>query len=348
MARQTGIWWWEARKCYYTWLNGRQRRLDPNKSKALRVWAELVGKNETVGQNMPVSNLLNAYLDWSELNHAKGSHKQIRPLILSFGESLPPGLRVGQLLPKHLTEWIDKRCPKHPKDDSIPVSANTRRDYLAIVRGAFGWAVSENERRIPYSPFGKYRMPKKTPRGECLTREQWNQVLAAVGLDDPFHDFLVVLYETGCRPQEARIIEARHIDSGRKIVQFKAGEVPGKPWERTILLNAPALAVLQRCALKHPEGPVLRNSRGRPWCKDSLNCRFQHLKTKLPFPVYCYIARHSRATELLENGASAGAVAGILGHQDATMVLRVYGKHIEQREEHLRKCIDNADKKRRA
>lgn len=60
------------------------------------------------------------------------------------------------------------------------------------------------------------------------------------------------------------------------------------------------------------------------------------MKGKLPFRVHCYVARHSAATELLDSGSSAGAVAAILGHKDPTMVLKVYGKHIESREKHLR------------
>jgi integrase len=347
MARQTGIWFWKSRKCYYTWFNGKQHRLDPNKNKAARIWAELVGKDEVPGHKMLVKNLLNAYLDWSELNHAKGTHKRIRPSLLSFGESLPPGLRVNKLLPRHLTEWIDQRCPKQPKDGSKPVCANTRRGYLGDVMGAFTWAASAEQKIIPYSPFGGYRRPPKTPRAACLTGEQWDQLLAKINEADSFRDFLVVLRETGCRPQEARIVAARHIDFKRKMAHFKAGEIPGKPWERDIILNDAALAVLQRCALKYPEGPLLRNTRGRPWGKNGLNSRFQRLNKELPFRAHCYVARHSRATELLENGASAGAVAAILGHRDPTMVLRVYGKHIEDRDKHLRDCIEKADENRK-
>jgi hypothetical protein len=60
MARQSGIWWWKSRKSFYCWHKGRQRRLDPNKTKATRMWADLIGRNEALGQDMLVLNLLNA------------------------------------------------------------------------------------------------------------------------------------------------------------------------------------------------------------------------------------------------------------------------------------------------
>jgi integrase len=48
------------------------------------------------------------------------------------------------------------------------------------------------------------------------------------------------------------------------------------------------------------------------------------------------------ATDLLENGASAGAVAAILGPRDATTVLKTYGSHIDRRRQHLRDCLKKA------
>ena len=46
---------------------------------------------------------------------------------------------------------------------------------------------------------------------------------------------------------------------------------------------------------------------------------------------------------MLEDGASAGAVAAVLGHRDLTMVRTVYGKHFKKREKHLRECLDEAN-----
>lgn len=342
MPRLPKPWWREERQCWYVKINGKMTRLDPDEKKATQMFYNLLRENPDPSPRMLVVDLLDRYLVWSETSHSKATRKRVSASINSFAESVPAGLRVNKLLPSHLSQWITKRCPKRPPDGSKPVSDNTRRDYLADVMGAFTWAASPEQKIIPYSPFNGYRKPKKTPRAACFTAEQWEQVFAEIKVKDPFYDFMLVVRNTGCRPQEARIAAARHIDAKAKKLHFKAGEVPGKPWDIDVFLDDESLAILQKWALEYPEGPVFRNKRGRPWTKNSLNSRFQRMKEKLPFRAHCYVARHTKAVELLETGASAGAVAAILGHKDPTMVLKVYGKHIESRDDHLRECLDRA------
>ena len=78
MARKSGIWWNKERKCYYTWHGGKKHRLDPNSKKAEQLWAALVGKEMVKGDYLLVKQVLNEYLDWSEANHAKSTHKRVR------------------------------------------------------------------------------------------------------------------------------------------------------------------------------------------------------------------------------------------------------------------------------
>ena len=73
----------------------------------------------------------------------------------------------------------------------------------------------------------------------CTGRIALRRLLAAV-TDADFRDFLLVLRHTGCRPQEARIVEARHCDFKAAKIKFAKGDVPGKPWEREIPLNETA------------------------------------------------------------------------------------------------------------
>jgi hypothetical protein len=63
------------------------------------------------------------------------------------------------------------------------------------------------------------KKPAKVCRATRLTKEQWDEVLSHYQ-PDPFHDFLVVMTETGCRPQEMRVTVARRLHLAAMMVRF--------------------------------------------------------------------------------------------------------------------------------
>ena len=112
-------------------------------------------------------------------------------------------------------------------------------------------------------------------------------------------------------------------------------------------LDDVVLAILQRQALKYPEGPVMRNTRGRAWTKNAINCRFHRLKEKLPFRATAYAMRHTFINEGLRNGASESALAEVCGHEDKTMIMKVYGHpglHNDLMQDTMRKANQRASK----
>jgi integrase len=72
--------------------------------------------------------------------------------------------------------------------------------------------------------------PERKARGEdaYLMPDQWEQLVACVKPGDPFHDVITVMKETGCRPQEIRRVEARHLDRKDKCWVFPIEESKGK------------------------------------------------------------------------------------------------------------------------
>ena len=65
------------------------------------------------------------------------------------------------------------------------------------------------------------KKPAKVCQATRLTKEQWDEVLPHYQPDDPFHDFLVVMAETGCRPQETGVMAARHLGLPAMKVRFE-------------------------------------------------------------------------------------------------------------------------------
>jgi len=339
---RVGTKYWKAsHKCWFMKLTQpgglrEDRRLDSDEDAAEKLRCVIIASLEEQGtpsRDYPVRALCNLFLEHVAANNSPKTYKCYRSFLRSFASSIPATLRVRDFKHHHLENWLTRRYPASG-------NTTTRHDAVAAIKRIFGWAIEMQY--LETSPLARFKSPAAKPRDACLSKDQWAQVLSYYDPADPFHDFLQFSLQTGCRPQEARVVEARHVDWKAKKIHFADGEVPGKKGSRDILLTDAAFAILQRCALKCPSGPLLRNEDGGPWTTTALVSRFRRLRKKVAIPAHCYLTRHTTATELLEAGASAGAVAAILGHRDASMVLKSYGRHIERREGHLRDCLERA------
>jgi integrase len=340
---QVGAMFFRPREqCYFVSVTSpsgkrKEKRLVPDAEQAETLRCELIVSLKRKGAPTAdglVKDLVFRFLDYSQLNNAHKTYVWYKDFLKSFCNTLPPTLKVSSLKLHHARTWLSQCYPETG-------NSNTRHDAISAVKRVFNWAVNDME-YLEVNPFAKLKKPPRVPRQTFLTWGQWDEVLALFKEGDPFRDFLQTMLLTGCRPQEARIVEARHINWQSGKVNFQDGEVPGKEGAREILLTPEVASILKKWAAAYPKGPILRNSAGRPWKKDALSCRFRRIKKKVSFPVHSYLARHTVATTMLEKGASAGAVAAILGHKDATMVLKVYGKHIDKCEQHLRDCLKSA------
>ena len=78
--------------------------------------------------------------------------------------------------------------------------------------------------------------------------------MLALATDQEFRDYLSFVWETGCRAQEVRVIEAAHFD-GEKITLEKRNS-KGERFNRVIYMNDTALAIVHRLIAEHPTGPI--------------------------------------------------------------------------------------------
>jgi integrase len=211
----------------------------------------------------------------------------------------------------HLTDLLDQI--ENP---------NYRRIVARSVKRLFKWAA--RNKFIEESPFTDVKLPREESRGDEVYIEpsEWQAILAKVKSKDTLN-ILTVMHDTGCRPQEARAIEARHLHGS--MVIFPKVESKGKERSRVIRLPNRVRELLEGMAVRYPKGPLLRR-KGNPWSAQALCNRCK----KLGFKPYAI--RHTFATDKLKAGVDLLTVATYLGHKNINTLLRVY--------EHIRRCDD--------
>ncbi|MFO1043315.1 MAG: tyrosine-type recombinase/integrase [Planctomycetaceae bacterium] len=212
-----------------------------------------------------LSAIIEAFLEWSEHHRSPVTYEWYRFRLKRFFEAYPD-LRIGELRPYHVQEWIDR----------MTVASGTKRNYCRAVKRCVRWAKKQGY--IDQNPIADLEVPRGGKREKVVTAGEWDTILAAVP-DRYFRDLLVVTWETGCRPQESLRVEARHVDLVNQRWVFPESEsktdIP-----RVVYLTDEALAITKRLMLQHPSGPLFRNLNG-PWTTDAVNCAFIRLQIKL-------------------------------------------------------------------
>ncbi len=107
-----------------------------------------------------------------------------------------------------------------------------------------------------------------------MTADDFAILLSKIDERDPFRDLLIFGWHTGCRPQEARHSEPRHVHLPAECIVIPKEEAKGKKRLRIIYLHGPALEIIRRLLSQRPEGKLFRNKQGNPWKKFSLSASF--------------------------------------------------------------------------
>jgi len=336
--RVSKMYWKKSHQCYYCDIQNsatakkEPKRLDPDEDQADRIRAGIVANLAEPSPDMLVTVLLEHFgRACAKKNKPQTVEWYSRPLT-SFAKTVD-GLTVKELKKHHLESWIDA---EYPLEGPNKCSPNTRHGMISAVMRAFNWALKTD--RIDRNPLFGFEKPGREPRDCYLFPEQFEQLFAAVQ-DQPFKDFLVALRHTGCRPLEARSVEASHFRPEERSwilpPELMAGHTH-KREPRRVRLNDVMLDLTKRLAEANPTGPLFRNTDGKPWNKDSLHCRFWRLQQlkKVPFPVTAYAVRHTFATDCFIRGLEVPEVAALMGHVDYKMLMNIY-QHVKKRGDFL-------------
>jgi len=313
-------WFRKQTGCWYVEVAGKQLNLGKDREAAFRKAADLTSRTGGTARHV-----LAKFSAWVAANRAPRTaewyERHLQPFLDACGST-----DVQRLTREDVNRWLDRIRGNH----------NTKRGAIVAVKTAFRWLV-KNE-YLDKSPVANVEVPTGTPSEDCLTPEQMRLVEAAAK-GTVIEDVVVVLRQTGCRPQELRAVEAQHVS--RNTWTFPVSLSKGKRRRRVVRMTPTVQAIVDRLVLKHPAGPIFRNSKGKPWSKNSLALAFHRISKKAGFRVYTYALRHTFATDALVAGVDPISVGLLMGHRDGGMVSRVYS-HLTQREDHLQASLAKA------
>lgn len=290
MARIAKPWFREDRQAYFVTINGVRHNLGGDKKAADRRFHELMAQisdsprspqippqiAHTIPLPKPTNSLtagevFEKYLDWCQQHRSPRTYEWTKKHIQGFCDHLKLArtMPARDLKPYHLVEWVDSKKTWGP---------NQRRGGIVAVSRPFNWAAKLGY--IETSPIRGVEKPAPKKRESRMSPEDFSLLLSHVK-DEPFHELLTFAYEVGCRPQEARLIEARHLKIEHHRIEIPPEEAKGKKRWRVIYLSDKAKEIVSRLAKLRPNGPMFLNTDNNPWQAQAIVCRFQRLLVKL-------------------------------------------------------------------
>jgi integrase len=220
-----------------------------------------------------VAEILDKYLDWCQRHRAGRTFDWYRDHIQDFINCKPEAakLPVSSLRPFHVIEWADS----HGENWSNAY----RRGAIVAIQRPFNWA--EELGYISANPIKRMKKPQPQRRESHIAPEHFAAIAARYAKGDPFRDLLEFAWYSGCRPQEARHIEARHVRLEAECIVIPKEEAKGKRRARVILLHGQALDIIRRLLAIRPQGKLFLNEDGKPWKRFAIANRFDRLHLAL-------------------------------------------------------------------
>lgn len=258
----------KSRGFWYVQIDGRQINLGRDRDDAFQQYHRLMGESRQrhVASGSLVG-VIDAFLEWAERNRSPDTYEWYRYRLQRFIEK-HPDLRASDLRPYHVETWAN----------GYDLSGTSRRNYLRSVKRCLKWAKKQGY--IDRNPIEDLEVPVAEHREVAITREGFDEFLGFVR-NESFRDLVSVTWETGCRPQESLRVEARHVDLQNQRWVFRKSESKMKRITRVIYLTDTALAITRRLMLAHPEGPLFRNTNGKPWNPEATNCAFDAVQVRM-------------------------------------------------------------------
>lgn len=227
-------------------------------------------------------------------------------------------------------EWIDSHGDNW--------GDNYRGGAVVAIKRVYAWA--DEQGHMETNPIKKMKKPPSKRRKSYMKPEDYETYLKCMTENDPFRALLMFVWTTGCRPQEVRHIEPRHVNLEKGYILFPKEESKGKRVPRMIILNTVAKEIIVRCMGERTEDKVFLNTDHAPWTKYSICNRMHRLSEETGIKLCLYDARHGYATRKLKAKHGHLEIAATMGHTDGSMIAKVYS-HIDEDLDHLRTVMED-------
>jgi integrase len=259
----------KSRKLWYVQLDGIQHNLGPDQEAAFAAYHDLMRqpREKSPVRSDSIAGLIDSFLDFTEKHRAADTYEWYQSRLQRFLDRYPD-LTVRELKPFHIQEWIDS----YPK-----LSGGSKRNLCRSIIRAMNWAAKQGY--IDKSPIAGFEKPPGGKRERVITDAEWRDILAVVP-DPNFQDLLLVTWETGCRPQESLIVEARHVDLQNSRWVFPVSESK-TDLPRVVYLTDQALDICKQRMERFPAGPIFRNASNKPWTTEAVNCAFIRIQIRM-------------------------------------------------------------------
>ncbi len=304
-------WYRASTDSWFVGLDGKQVPLGKTKREAHAEFNRLMaarGRGVVSEGRITVQDLADVWLQDCQRRLAVPTVQHYRSEIGSFCAKCG-SLQARDLRPYHITQWV----AAHPD-----WAQSTEHSAIAAVKICFAWG--KRQGYLDTNPVIEIRKPGITRRKAIRLAEAAAVMAQAKGVLIPA---LRLLLTTGLRPGELCSLDSRRIDlAGRK------ASVKGKTGQRSIPIGDAAAEILEPLVREHPGGPILIAQRGR-LTVDALDASVKRARLRAApdgsldhVTPQCF--RGLFATEGMRRGVDSALLSKLLGHRDATILLRHY------------------------
>lgn len=341
MAREARPRYWQARGMWYAMVGKKryplvrmQPGLPPCRAGEAEAWVQF-------------AKLLEELRSSAVLPPEPGALVSVRTMCRRYLDSLVPGGKSERTRTVYGTT-IRAFAEKYGDRPAVEVRGSDVEDFLAregwgpttrahhvqIVKSLYAWGRSRELIPEDCDPTAKVKPPARKVLDRIPSPEEARKLLDA---DKPawLSDVCKVIHGTGCRPDEAYRLEARHVNLADGYWQIPGKTTAATGKERMIQFRGDAREVIERCMRERPTGPLLVGPGGRKVNASATSkyLRIARREAGLGDHVTLKSLRHLFATDALAKGVAVAMVAELLGHQDWKQIQKTYGRLATRRKE---------------